>query len=164
MKWVPSADQQADVFTKALARPLFEKFRDELMGPLSQPPLIVAMALARTYDLNPEVRREAQRAELTERLSELAETKVRLEERRAQFVADTEPQLLAEQRVLIEGSDPPRYRISGPAAVAQAELRRLLELLERNERNIAFHARALAYFDPGATSNAGEALQWARSH
>ena len=33
-KWVPSEEQQADIFTKALARPLFEKFRDQLMSQL----------------------------------------------------------------------------------------------------------------------------------
>ena len=32
VKWVPSAEQQADILTKALARPLFEKFRGQLMG------------------------------------------------------------------------------------------------------------------------------------
>jgi hypothetical protein len=31
LQWVPSAEQQADIFTKPLARPLFEKFRDILM-------------------------------------------------------------------------------------------------------------------------------------
>jgi hypothetical protein len=35
VKWVPSDEQQADVLTKALARPLFEKFRDQLMGQLN---------------------------------------------------------------------------------------------------------------------------------
>ena len=34
LKWVPSEKQQADIFTKALAKPLFEKFRGELMSQL----------------------------------------------------------------------------------------------------------------------------------
>ena len=32
LQWVPSEKQQADIFTKGLAKPLFEKFRDELMS------------------------------------------------------------------------------------------------------------------------------------
>jgi hypothetical protein len=31
LKWIPTTEQQADIFTKALAQPVFEKFRDELM-------------------------------------------------------------------------------------------------------------------------------------
>ena len=31
VQWVPTADQQADIFTKALARPQFERLRKELM-------------------------------------------------------------------------------------------------------------------------------------
>jgi len=31
VKWVPSAEQQADIFTKALATPVFELLRGQLM-------------------------------------------------------------------------------------------------------------------------------------
>jgi hypothetical protein len=32
LKWIPTTEQQADIFTKALARPVFEHFRAELMS------------------------------------------------------------------------------------------------------------------------------------
>lgn len=32
LKWVPTAQQQADILTKALARPLFERFRKDIMS------------------------------------------------------------------------------------------------------------------------------------
>jgi hypothetical protein len=31
LKWVPTTEQQADIFTKALATPVFEQFRKQLM-------------------------------------------------------------------------------------------------------------------------------------
>jgi hypothetical protein len=31
LKWVPTTEQQADIFTKALAAPVFEHFRKQLM-------------------------------------------------------------------------------------------------------------------------------------
>jgi hypothetical protein len=31
LKWVPTTEQQADIFTKALAKPVFEQFRKQLM-------------------------------------------------------------------------------------------------------------------------------------
>ena len=31
LKWVPTAEQQADIFTKALGAPAFHQFRRELM-------------------------------------------------------------------------------------------------------------------------------------
>jgi hypothetical protein len=47
VKWVPSSEQQADVLTKALARPFFEQFRDQLMGSSAhaQRAMIVMMAI-----------------------------------------------------------------------------------------------------------------------
>jgi hypothetical protein len=36
LKWVPTTDQQADIFTKALAQPVHEKLRNELMSLTSQ--------------------------------------------------------------------------------------------------------------------------------
>jgi hypothetical protein len=31
LKWVPTTEQQADIFTKALAAPVFELFRRQIM-------------------------------------------------------------------------------------------------------------------------------------
>jgi hypothetical protein len=36
LKWVESSEQQADIFTKGLARPQFEKLRDVLMPPMEK--------------------------------------------------------------------------------------------------------------------------------
>jgi hypothetical protein len=32
LRWVPTTQQQADIFTKALAAPVFEHFRKQLMA------------------------------------------------------------------------------------------------------------------------------------
>jgi hypothetical protein len=32
LKWIPTAEQQADIFTKALAPPIFERLRQQLMS------------------------------------------------------------------------------------------------------------------------------------
>ena len=32
LKWIPTTEQQADIFTKALAQPVFERFRSDLMS------------------------------------------------------------------------------------------------------------------------------------
>jgi len=32
LKWIPTSEQQADIFTKALAPPVFERLRQQLMS------------------------------------------------------------------------------------------------------------------------------------
>jgi hypothetical protein len=32
LRWIPTAEQQADIFTKALAAPVFERLRQQLMS------------------------------------------------------------------------------------------------------------------------------------